>query len=396
MDKKYIFDVSINREGTSSVKYAARQAVFGREDVTPLWVADMDFGVPPAITQALIKRANQPIYGYTQYPESLYDSLINWLKHRHGWEVKREWIVMCPGVVPSINAAIKALTQPGDGVIVQTPVYFPFFSSVKDTGRHLIENPLNLKNGHYTMDFEHLEKCAAKAKLLILCSPHNPVGRVWETDELERLCEIARKYDLIIFSDEIHADLIYPEFKHQVLANLPSHLNLGSLKNLDNMITAIAPSKTFNIAGLNLSALIISNALKRKAIAQVFADSATSATNPFSIVAFETAYSDCSDWLDEMLSYLKDTRDFVASYLSNHLPQIKLIPAQGTYLLWLDCRNLGMTDAQLKQFFVHKAGLGLSQGIQFGETGSGFMRMNIGAPRRIIEKALEDIKKALA
>jgi len=392
LNKKHNFDLSIDREGTSSAKYAARQAVFGREDVTPLWVADMDFAVPPAITQALVTRANQPIYGYTQYPESLYESLIDWLKQRHDWEVKREWIVMCPGVVPSIYAAIKALTQPEDGVIVQPPVYFPFFSAVKDTGRRLVKNPLKLENGHYTMDFDHLEMCAAKARLLILCSPHNPVGRVWKTDELERLHEIARKYDLTIFSDEIHADLIYPEFKHQVLANLPSRLNV---ENLENVITAIAPSKTFNIAGLNLSALIIPNAAKRQAITQSFADSAISATNPFSIAAFGAAYREGADWLDAMLDYLKDTRDFVANYLSKHLPQIKLIPAQGTYLLWLDCRALGMTDAELKHFFVQKAGLGLSQGIQFGEAGSGFMRMNIAAPRQIIQTALESIKTAL-
>lgn len=391
MNKKYNFDLSIDREGTSSVKYAARQAVFGRDDVTPLWVADMDFAVPPAITQALIARANQPIYGYTQYPESLYESLIDWLKERHGWQVEREWIVMCPGVVPSIYAAIKALTQPTDGVIVQPPVYFPFFSAVKETGRRLIENPIKLENAHYTMDFEHLEACAAKAKLLILCSPHNPVGKVWNTHELERLHEIAKKYDLTIFSDEIHADLIYPEFKHQVLANLPSHLNS---EHLDNVITAIAPSKTFNIAGLNLSALIIPNASKRKAITQAFDDSAISATNPFSIVAFEAAYNDGADWLDAMLEYLKDTRDFVANYLSSYLPKIKLIPAQGTYLLWLDCREMRMTDAELKHFFVHKAGLGLSQGIQFGEAGSGFMRMNIATSRQTIQTALASIKKA--
>lgn len=392
---KYNFDLEISREGTSSVKYAARQAVFGREDVTPLWVADMDFAVPPAVIQALIARANQPIYGYTQYPESLYESLIDWLKQRHGWQVEREWIVMCPGVVPSIYAAIKALTHPEDGVIVQPPVYFPFFSAVKDTGRRLIENPLKLENGHYPMDFEHLETCAAKAKLLILCSPHNPVGRVWKTDELERLHEIASKYDLTIFSDEIHADLIYPEFKHQVLANLPSGQNTDN-PNFENIITAVAPSKTFNIAGLNLSALIIPNASKCQAITQAFSDSAISATNPFSIVAFEAAYREGADWLDEMLNYLKETRDFVADYLSNHLPQIKLIPAQGTYLLWLDCRALGMTDAELKHFFVHKVGIGLSQGIQFGEAGSGFMRMNIAAPRQIIQTALESIKNVLA
>lgn len=387
LNDNFNFDRVINREATDSFKYDARQDTFGRADVIPLWVADMDFATPPAVSHALVERATHPIYGYTIYPDSLYDSLISWLKRRHGWDIKREWIVMCPGVVPSLHAAVMSFTKPGESVIVQPPVYFPFFSAVTNTGRQLVENPLRLENNHYTIDFDHLEQCAANARMLLLCSPHNPVGRVWRKDELERLLQIAKKHDLVIFSDEIHADLIYPDHKHHMLATLSGHTN--------NIVTAVAPSKTFNIPGLNLSALIIPDAANRRAVTEAFDTMHVSAANPFSIVAFEAAYRQGEAWLDALLAYLKETRDFVTSYLTANLPQIHLIAPEGTYLLWLDCRSLGMNDAQLKHFFVRGAGVGLSPGILFGEAGSGFMRMNIGAPRRIIANALDNIVKAL-
>jgi len=382
------FDRVINREATASLKYDARQAVFGRADVIPLWVADMDFSAPPAVTNALTERATHPIYGYTSYPDSLYDALISWLKRRHGWHVKREWIVMCPGVVPSLHAAVMAFAQPSEAVIVQPPVYFPFFSAVTNTGRQLIENPLQFENNHYSIDFDHLEQCAANARMLLLCSPHNPVGRVWRKEELNQLLQIAEKHDLTIFSDEIHADLIYPDDKHHMLATVSGHAN--------NIVTAVAPSKTFNIPGLNLSALIIPDATQRATINQAFDTLHVSAANPFSLVAFEAAYREGEVWLDELLVYLKQTRDFVADYLIAKLPKISLIAPQGTYLLWLDCRALGMNDAELNRFFVHEAGVGLSPGILFGEAGSGFMRMNIGAPRQVIANALNNLTKALA
>ncbi|MFA7351769.1 MAG: pyridoxal phosphate-dependent aminotransferase [Methylotenera sp.] len=388
MSTPFDFDRVINREATASLKYDARQAVFGRADVIPLWVADMDFSAPPAVTNALTERATHPIYGYTSYPDSLYDALISWLKRRHGWHVKREWIVMCPGVVPSLHAAVMAFAQPGEAVIVQPPVYFPFFSAVTNTGRQLIENPLQFENNHYSIDFDHLEQCAANARMLLLCSPHNPVGRVWRKEELNQLLQIAEKHDLTIFSDEIHADLIYPDDKHHMLATVSGHAN--------NIVTAVAPSKTFNIPGLNLSALIIPDATQRAAINQAFDTLHVSAANPFSLVAFEAAYREGEVWLDELLVYLKQTRDFVADYLIAKLPKISLIAPQGTYLLWLDCRALGMNDAELNRFFVHEAGVGLSPGILFGEAGSGFMRMNIGAPRQVIANALNNLTKALA
>lgn len=384
------FSRDISRSGSASLKYDGRQNMFGTAEVIPLWVADMDFPAPPAVTAALAARAAHPIYGYTIYPDSLYQALIHWLKQHHGWEVQREWIVMCPGVVPTLHAAVMAYAGPGGSVVVQPPVYFPFFSAVTSTGGQLLLNPLHLENGRYTIDFDHLEQCAAKARLLLLCSPHNPVGRVWSKSELERLLRIAEKHDLIVFSDEIHADLVYPESKHCTLSLLAG--------NSPNIVTAVAPSKTFNIPGLNLSALIVPDQERRTAIARAFDTMHVSASNPFSIVAFEAAYREGAAWLDELLIYLRDTRDFVDEYLTTHLPEIRLIQPEGTYLLWLDCRMLGValgkTDAQLKHFFVHEAHVGMSPGTLFGESGSGFMRMNIGAPRHVIAAALENIKKA--
>lgn len=388
------FNRDINRSGTASLKYDGRQSMFGTAEVIPLWVADMDFAAPPAVTQALAKRAMHPVYGYTVYPDSLYESLIDWLRRRHGWDVRREWIMMCPGVVPSLYAAVMAFAEAGGPVIVQPPVYFPFFSAVTGTGRQLAYNSLRLANNRYTMDFDHLEQCAAGARLLLLCSPHNPVGRVWSTRELKDILRIAKKHDLVIFSDEIHADLIYPGNKYHVLSMLAE----ASAGSSVNVVTAVAPSKTFNIPGLNLSALIVPDPESRKALTQVFDTMHVSASNPFSVVAFEAAYREGGAWLDELLIYLRQTRDYVAEYLATYLPDIRLIESEGTYLLWLDCRaltaRLGINDAQLRHFFVHEAGVGMSPGTLFGETGSGFMRMNIGAPRHIIQVALENIREA--
>ena len=385
-DSDYSFDLDINRTKTASLKYDGRQNMFGTAEVIPLWVADMDFAAPPAVIRALSKRVTHPVYGYTFYPESLYESLINWLRKHHGWrEVQREWIVMCPGVVPSLHAAALAFAEPNESVIVQPPVYFPFFSAVTNTGRNLVQNPLRSENGHYAIDFDHLEQCAAGARMLLFCSPHNPVGRVWSKSELERIIHIAKKYNLIVFSDEIHADLVYAESKHYILAKLA--------EDPSNTITAVAPSKTFNIPGLNLSALIVPDKKRRISITQAFEFLNVSASNPFSIVAFEAAYRESESWLTALLAYLQDTRDFVEKYLKTHLPNIQLTKPEGTYLLWLDCRKFGMSDAQLKHFFVHEAGVGMSPGTLFGEGGKGFMRMNIGTPRHIIATALENIRR---
>ena len=387
MQQDFDFDQLVNRDHSNSLKYDGRQAMFGRDDVIPLWVADMDFASPPAVTDALLQRAHHPIYGYSSFSESTYQALIDWLERRHGWRIERDWLVLCPGVVPSLNAAVMAFTMPEDAVIVQPPVYFPFFSAVTDCGRSLIQNPLRLENNQYHIDFDHLEACAARAKMLLLCSPHNPVGRVWRKDELERLLAIAEKYQLIIFADEIHADLVYPPARHQVLEPLSQHRK--------NIITAVAPSKSFNVPGLNLSALIIPDVTQRQALTKVFERMHVSAANPFSMVAFEAAYQHGDAWLDALLSYLQQTRDYVLSYVSEHLPQVHAIVPEGTYLVWLDCRELGLNDAALKQFFIQQAGVGLSPGRLFGEAGSGFMRMNIAAPRSLITTALQRMAAAL-
>jgi len=383
------FDLEIERAGTHSVKHDGRAAYFGAADVLPLWVADMDFASPEAVTRALLERAAHPIYGYTRYPESAYEALIAWLKKRHGWEVQREWIVMAPGVVPTLFASVMAFAQEAEGVIVQPPVYFPFFSAVTTNRRRLIENPLRLAGGRYLIDFDHLEQCAADgAKLMLLCSPHNPVGRVWSEAELGELLHIARRHDITILADEIHADLIYPGERHIALATLAGES--------DKVITTVAPSKTFNIPGLGLSCVIAPNAAQRHAIGQAFETLHIGNTNPFSIAAFEAAYRGGKTWLDELLIYLQGNRDFVSDYVAHHLPGIEVIRSQGTYLLWLDCRGLGMSDVKLREFFVHKAKVGMNPGTVFGKNGSGFMRLNIASPRRTIAEALGRIRRAQA
>ena len=386
------FDQVINRQGTLSLKYDGLQQTFGSADVQPMWVADMDFAAPGAVTQALKARAEHPIYGYSMAPESLYEALIDWMRLKHNWHIQREWIVLTPGVVPSLSLVVAALTNQDDGVIVQPPVYFPFLSVANNTGRHLIENPLvltldSLGHSTYQIDFEHFEACAKQAKILLLCSPHNPVGRVWSQHELQKLLAIAKQHQLIILADEIHADLVYPDVQHHVLATLDLEQ--------DTVITAVAPSKTFNIPGLGLSALIVPHAPYRKAIQAHLTATGVSVTNPFSLVAFEAAYRHGHDWLNALLAYLQVTRDAVMAYANQHLPNITVVPAQGTYLLWLDCRQLGLDDQLLQQLFLEKAKLALSPGAMFGKGGSGFMRMNIGTSRKNVLLALDKLKQAL-
>lgn len=377
------FDKAVDRSASSSVKFDARKAYFGRKDVMPMWVADMDFAAPAEVTEALVARASHPVYGYTLYPDSLYQSLIDWCDRRYDWSLKRSQIMMCPGVVPSIHAAIQGLTRPGDKVIVQPPVYFPFFSAVTETGRDLVLNPLKLENGHYSMDLNHLEECARQgARLLLLCSPHNPVGRVWRRQELEALLSLAERYQMTIISDEIHADLIYPG---------ETHLPLADLSESVNVLTTVAPSKTFNIPGLGLSALVVPDKADRKAIKQVFDSWHVSAANPFSISAFEAAYNHGEAWLDALMLYLQQSRDAAAAFIDQSLPDISLIQPQGTYLLWLDCRQMGLDNPTLRQFFIEQACVGMNPGYVFGDNGSGFMRLNIGTPRARVEQALQNI-----
>lgn len=380
------FDLPINREGTNSVKFDGRQQYFGTADVTPLWVADMDFAAPECVTRALQQRLNHPVFGYSLYPESLYQATIDWFARRHGWSIKREWILMAPGVVPSLFAAVQAFTREGDGVIVQSPVYFPFFSAVTTNRRRLINNPLREGLVGYEMDFDHLEQCARQgARLLLLCTPHNPVGRVWSMAELERVLDIARRYDLTVVSDDIHCDLVYPGHSHTMLGRLAQ---AG-----DKIITTISPNKTFNIAGLGLSALVIPDPDQRAAMKHVFETLHMGNTNPFSICAYEAAYREGDAWLDALMGYLEKTRNSAAEFIAREIPIIKLCKPEATFLLWLDCRALGLDDKSLRDFFIHQCQLGLSLGSVFGEGGNGFMRMNIGTRFTVVQNALEEIKR---
>lgn len=377
------FDQSIVRAGTGAQKYDNRQLIFGKPDVIPLWVADMDFAVPPAVSEALQQRAAHPIFGYHQFPESLYQALQNWYQQRFDWTIDRQHLLMCPGVVPSIHAVINALTEPGDGVIVQSPVYFPFFSAVTETGRQLMLNPLLESANGYQMNLPELEAQAKTgAKMLLLCSPHNPVGRVWREEELKALLAIAEQYDLLIISDEIHMDLVFAG--HQ-------HLPLTTLASPGRVITTISASKTFNIAGLNLSSLIIENSQQRRAIEAEFKRWHVSAANPFSIVATEAAYQSGADWLDALMHYLAQNRDWITTFFRAELSKIHIKPIEGTYLLWLDCRELALDDKSLKQFFIEDCGVGMNPGAMFGDGGSGFMRMNIAAPRALLQQACQQI-----
>jgi len=381
------FDRIIDRDSTSSLKYDACLAYFGTEDIVPLWVADMDLPAPEAVTQALVQRAQHPIYGYTLYPDSAIIAMQQWFQSRHNWTIDKKSILMCPGVVPSMHAAIEALSEVGDGIIVQPPIYPPFFAAVTETKRQLIENPLKLEQGVYRIDFEHLEQCAAAgATCLLLCSPHNPSGRVWLQEELEQIIAIARRYDLTIISDEIHADLIYPDYKHIPLATLADDVAI---------VSAVSPSKTFNIPGLGLSCLVTNQRQQWQAIKKVLDAGHVSASNPFSLTAFEAAYRGGEKWLDELMVYLDETRNQVTQFFADTLPQITVMPSQGTYLLWLDCRQLDLSDEALKSFFIHQAKVGMNPGISFGEVGTGFMRMNIAAPRTVIMSACQAIAEAV-
>lgn len=395
------FDQPISREGSGSLKFDGRQQTFATTEVTPMWVADMDFAVPEAVTQALQARLAHPVFGYAIAPDSLYQALIDWLSSKHHWQVPREWIVLTPGVVPSLNLAVAALTQPNDGVIVQPPVYFPFFSAVTKQQRHLVENPLRRVKDHtkqlqYQMDLEQLADCANQARLMLLCSPHNPVGRVWHTSELEAILNIAHQHDLIVLSDEIHADLVYSELQHQPLSRLAMHNESKEQTALSHrVITAISPSKTFNIPGLGLSALIVPNAAHRQAIQNHLSLLGISVTNPLNMTAFEAAYRGGNEWLSQLMLYLENTRNAAMAFIETELPQIRVIRPQATYLLWLDCRALQLDDNALNRFFIEEVQLGLSPGAMFGQGGEGFMRMNIGAPKALVLEALLRLKTAL-
>ncbi|MEA1920824.1 MAG: PatB family C-S lyase [Campylobacterota bacterium] len=379
-----------DRSQSNAEKYQLRQKLFKTQEVLPMWVADMDIITPPFITQAVQERAKHPIYGYEMMPESAFKAQISWMQKRHGYHVKREWMLFSPSVVASINLAIQAYTRPGDKVIVQTPVYSPFMSSITNNERQILRNPLKEdEQGDYHFDLEDLRlKIDSDTKLLLLCSPHNPVGRVWKKEELLALAEICLDHDIKIFADEIHSDLIFGGHTHTPFASLSEAIR-------DMTITAIGPGKTFNLAGLSISTVVIANETMRADFEKVYKAIHFAEGTVFGHVAFERAYVEGDLWVDELMAYLTCNIQLLENMLKRYSNTLTCKHPQGTYLIWMDCRNLGLSDKALRELFITKAKLGLSPGITFGKEGSGFMRMNIAVPRERMQEAVARLDQML-
>jgi cysteine-S-conjugate beta-lyase len=385
--KTYNFDELIDRSGTSTVKYDGRKAFFGKADLLPLWVADMDFRTPDFIVDAIRKRAEHEIFGYTLRPEAYSQSIVSWLKRRHNWEIKPEWISFSPGVVAGLTIAIEALSNPGDGVIIQPPVYFPFFDSVKGTNREMIENPLRLENGRYYFDFDDLKrKITPKTKILLLSNPHNPGGMAWNEKELTELASICLENKILIISDEIHSDLVFEGFKHTPLAGISEEI-------AQNSVICMSPSKTFNTAGLTTSYLVIPDRRNFVAYERLMRLPHLHMGNIFGTIALEAAYTFGDEWVSQVTKYLFGNYLFLEKFFAENLPEVKAMRPEATYLIWLDFSAFGLTDEALSQKLI-EGGVGLNRGVQFGKQGSGYMRMNIGCPRSVLEEALIRIKNA--
>jgi cystathionine beta-lyase len=386
--KKYNFDEIIPRSGTNCIKYDAREWMFKTNDVLPLWVADTDFRTPDFIVDAIKKRVEHEIYGYTFKPDSYYDAIIGWMKRRHDWDVKKEWISFSPGVVAGLTIAIETFSKPGDGVIVQPPVYFPFFDSVKGTKRKLVENPLKIENGRFTFDFEDLKsKIDENTKLLLLCNPQNPGGMVWTRSELEKLSAICLENGIMVISDEIHSDLIFNGHAHIPFATL-------SEEAAKNSVVCMAPSKTFNVAGLASSLVIIPDKNKHARYERALNIGHLGMGNIFGSVAMEAAYAKGDEWLNQLMDYLWENYLFLEKLIRKNLPKVKVMKPEATYLIWLDFRAYGMNDEELMKFTVEKAKVGLNNGARFGTGGDGWLRLNIGCPRSVLEEGLERLKSA--
>lgn len=388
--KHYNFDEVINRKGTSCVKYdGLKDAYQGKENLIPLWVADMDFATPDFIIDALKKRCEHPIFGYTFDDDEYYASILTWLHYKYNWKAEREWITYIPGIVKGIGLAVQCFTQPGDKVIIQPPVYHPFRLVPTRMGREVVYNPLKLEDGVYKMDFEQLESLIDKdCKMLILSNPHNPGGIVWEKEALVKLAQICSAHGILVISDEIHAEMTYPQFRHHPFATVSPEAAACS-------VTFMAPSKTFNIAGIVSSYAIVPDAELREKFYSFLEAGELNAGTIFAFAATKAAYTYGAEWLQQMRSYVIENVNFVDEYLKKNIPQIKAYRPQASFLIWLDCRELGLSQPDLVHLFEDKAGLALNDGTMFGKEGEGFMRLNVGCPRSILSKALESLKKAI-
>lgn len=386
--KKYNFDEIISRDGTNCIKYDGREWIFKTTDVLPLWVADTDFRTPDFIVDAIKERAAHEIYGYTFKPDSYFDAITGWMNRRHNWEVKKEWISFSPGVVAGITLAIETFSKPGDGIVVQPPVYFPFFESVKGTKRKMVENPLKIENGRYTFDFDDLKsKIDNKTKLLLLCNPQNPGGMVWTQNELDELASICLENNILVISDEIHSDLVFKGNRHIPFTSL-------SEEAAKNSIICMAPSKTFNVAGLASSLVIIPDKTKHARYERTLNVGHLGMGNIFGSVALEAAYAHGDEWLGQLMDYIWENYLSLENFIRENLPKIKVMRPEATFLIWLDFREYGMNDQELMKFTVEKAKVGLNNGGRFGTGGDGWLRLNIGCPRTVLEEGLNRLKTA--
>jgi len=390
LDKSF-FDQVIDRRGTNSSKWDGLKNVYGTDDAIPMWVADMDFRSPPEVVEAIKQRAQHGMFGYTAVDDEYYSEVARWWQKRHGWDVQPNWIVTSPGTISALSVAVRTFTSAGDGIVIQPPVYPPFERTTRLAGRQVLCNQLLLDNGHYSMDFKGLDKLLSQgAKMFIFCSPHNPVGRVWTREELEELANVLSKYeDVVIFNDELWADFVFPPHVHYPLLSVAPKL-------AKRTITATSVSKTFNLAGLENTNLFIPDEQLRKAFEEAMFALALSKTNLFAIVATKAAYKYGEPWLNILLQYLEENLQFIKTFLQQHLRTVGIVEPEGTYLAWMDIRQLGMSSAEVSQKLLHDGKVAVEEGTMFGPGGEGFLRANYAMPRALLKQALEGMSKALA
>lgn len=377
---KYDFDERISRRGTDSYKWDSAE----NENVLPMWVADMDFRTAPVIIDALRRRVEHGIFGYTRVPDSYYEAVMSWFVRRHDWKIDREWIIYTPGVVPAISAVIKALTVPGDKVLAQTPVYNCFFSSIRNNGCEMVSSPLVFAGNTYTIDYEDLERKVAdpKVKVMLLCNPHNPTGKVWRREELVRIGEICIRYGVTVVSDEIHCELVFPGHRYTPFASISENF-------LRHSVTCISPSKAFNIAGLQIANIVCSDAECRAKIDRAINDNEVCDVNLFGIITTQAAYNEGEEWLNQLIEYLHANYLYMRGFCREHLPGFPITVLEGTYLIWMDCRKLGISSDELERRLVAEARLWLNAGTMYGVEGEGFMRWNIACPRTTLTEGLK-------
>lgn len=382
------FDQVVDRRNTASLKWDFTAERYGEQDLLPMWVADMDYSSPEEVVNALVSRAKHPVYGYTGVSAEVYDSIMNWMDHKHHWVIQKEWITFSAGVVSGFTAAILALSNPGDKVLIHTPVYTPFFDSIKSNDRELVQNPLRINNETMEIDFEDFEAQLQKGiKLFLLCSPHNPGGMVWSKEDLKKIGDLCIKYNVIILSDEIHADLCLPGSKHYPIASLSEEIS-------NITVTFMAPSKTFNVAGIQASVIITSNKKMMSSIQTTQHKLGFHGLNLFALEVIKAAYLHGSSWLDQLVNYLNNHVKTVKEFIQKELPVVKVIIPEASYLIWLDCSALGLTDAELQKVLIQKGKIAISPGISYGPGGEGYIRLNIGCSTEVLMEGLNRLKRA--